>query len=75
MNSIDNSDGNSELSDNNSKIIANKLRTKSQMYLENNEKAFRQQLFEMNNYPKCLIMTDQNLDIIFYNHNVCQSLL
>lgn len=32
---------------------------------EANEKAFRQQLFEMNNYPKCLIMTDKNLEIIF----------
>lgn len=80
MHSIDNSDNFSDYSDNNSKRIPGKLRTKStfggnSMLLEANEKAFRQQLFEMNNYPKSLLMTDKNLDIIFYNNNICQSLL
>lgn len=65
MNSIDNSDVMSEISENNSKIHKSYLRAKSTIMLDANEKAFRQQLFEMNNYPKCLIMTDKDLDIVF----------
>lgn len=38
------------------------------------DKALVTQLREMNNYPKCIIMIDADLKIVFYNSNLCNIL-